>query len=194
MQLDPRERLVAFKSALATRTTTNIVRQFVITGTAALLSEELYFNLRSEVAERFSLHPTEVLIVGSAKLGFSIAPKKRYRPFNDSSDVDVAIVSDRLFDDIWRRAHAFSASGGYWEEREQFKKYVFDGWIRPDKLPPERSFATAVEWWNFFREMTLSNRYGPYKVRGALYKSWYFLEKYQERAVSQCIDDLRRGV
>lgn len=129
-------------------------------------------------------------MVGSCKLGFSIAPNKRYRHFGESSDVDIVVVSESLFDNLWEKLHYYADHGGYWERLQEFKNYLFNGWIRPDKLPPSNSFEMASEWWEFFNELSRSGAYSSFKVRGAIYKNWYFLESYQLRSVSACKDEI----
>ena len=167
-----------------------IVRKHIIYGESCILSQHKYFDLRSEIAERFQLHPNEVLVVGSAKLGFSIAPDKLYRPFCDESDIDVVIVSSRLFDEIWEAAFSYSLGGGDWPASEAFIECLFQGWIRPDKFPRSDIFEAGKDWWDFFQGITNSGVYGNYKIAGALYKSWFFLENYQKICVQGCIDDL----
>lgn len=57
-----------------------------------------YMIFREQVAERFEVGSQDVCIVGSAKLGFSPSPTEKYgRPFAETSDVDVVIISDSLF-------------------------------------------------------------------------------------------------
>ncbi len=191
MQRKPYRRVESFKGDLAIQTTLQIIRKHVIFGDCAVMSQAQYFDLRSEVAEKYEVHPNEVLVVGSAKLGFSIAPGKRYRQFTDTSDIDVVIVSARLFDQIWKAVHHYWEQGGYWERSAQFKAYLFKGWIRPDKLPPARSFELANDWWEFFNFLSSNGKYSVYKIAGALYREWYFLEAYQGRGVSACADELK---
>ncbi len=74
------ERLAKFKVDLIEQPLIQIVRKHIISGDCFILSKDQYFDLRSEVADHFGLHPNEVFVVGSAKLGFSVAPKKRFRP------------------------------------------------------------------------------------------------------------------
>ena len=166
------------------------MRKHIICGESCVLSEKKYFDLRSEIAEHFKLDLKEVLVVGSAKLGFSIAPSKLYRPFRDGSDIDVVIVSSRLFDEIWEAVFSYSLEGGDWPAYKTFIEYLFQGWIRPDKLPRSDIFETGKDWWNFFQGVTNSGVYGNYKIAGALYKSCFFLEHYQKSCVQACIDDL----
>ena len=79
------KRLYEFKEDLGFLSPIQIVRKHIIFGECCMLSQREYFDLRSEVADHFGLHPNEVLVVGSTKLGFSVAPNKRYRPFRDTS-------------------------------------------------------------------------------------------------------------
>src|SRR5688572_10700711 len=44
----------------------------------------------------------DILIVGSARTGFSLNPERFLSPFGEKSDIDVAIVHSDLFDDAWR--------------------------------------------------------------------------------------------
>jgi predicted nucleotidyltransferase len=192
--LDPADielRIRLFREDLSVLTSVQMIRKHVIYGECAVISSAQYFDLRSEVADRYEVHPNEVLVVGSGKLGFSIAPTKLYRPFTDTSDIDVVIVSPKLFDRIWKAVHHYWDHGGYWERSAQFKAYLFQGWIRPDKLPPSRAFELANEWWQFFNSLSSTGRYSIYKIAGALYRDWYFLEAYQLRGVSACADELR---
>lgn len=185
-------RLHLFKDDLSRLSPLQIIRKHIIFGDCAVITNPQYFELRTVIAEKFQVHPNEVLIVGSAKLGFSIAPAKRYRPFSDTSDIDVVIVSATLFNGIWQSVLKYQKSGGYWERFDDFKKYLFQGWIRPDKLPPEKSFQFANEWWTFFNDISSSGKYSEYKIAGALYQNWHFLEMYQYNGVSDCIDDAQR--
>lgn len=179
------ERLDQFKEDLNKYTSIQIVRKHIIFGECCELSQQDYFDLRSEVAAHFGLHPNEVLVVGSAKLGFSIVPDKEYTPFSDESDIDVALVSSTLFDEYWNQIFSYKEKNPYWNEHE-FIGYLFQGWIRPDKFPNSKSFPLGNEWWNFFQNMTSSGKYGNYNIRGGLYQSYFFLENYQKICIQKC--------
>lgn len=185
------ENLNIFKSDLIRHTALEIVQKKIIFGNCVILNDEKYLNLRIEVAREFKIHPNDVLVVGSAKLGFSIAPKKRYNFFHNESDIDIAIVSEKLFGKIWLDVLEFKKQKTFWDNKkfEEFKNFLFHGWIRPDKLPQSNLFELSKKWWDFFLKKTSSNSYGPYKIRGALYKNWEFLENYQISSVQKCIDE-----
>jgi hypothetical protein len=186
--MDPaiQARLTAFRSDLPAREVPDLVQRHVTSGDCYALPGGLYIDLKQRVAAQYGVHHTEVLVVGSAKMGFSIVPTKRYHPFGESSDIDVALCSEALFDAFWTEAFDFWARGETWSGLDDFRRYIFRGWMRPDKLPPAKSFALAGEWWEFFRALTASGLFGQYKLRGALYKSWHFLETYQQRCIRDC--------
>ncbi len=179
-------RIDEFKKDIINNTPLDIVRKHIIFGSCAEITKEQYFNLRSEVASKFKIHPNEVLVVGSAKLGFSIAPKKTFRRFSDSSDVDLAIISSELFNVFWKEVFSFWEQNGYWDKFDDFNRYLLRGWIRPDKFPSSKSFQRSSEWWEFFKSLSGDRRYSSYKIVGAIYRDWHFLESYQMQSVKKC--------
>ena len=185
MSDEVKERLKEFKADLNILTPIQIVRKHIIFGECCELSRQNYFDLRSEVAKNFGLHPNEVLVVGSAKLGFSIAPDKEYNLFSDESDIDVVLVSSTLFDEYWNQVFSYKKKNPYWDEHD-FTGYLFKGWIRPDKFPRSKLFPSGKDWWDFFLSITSSGRFGDYNIRGGLYQSYFFLENYQKICIQKC--------
>ena len=191
------ERIIQFKKNLISIDETLLVRKFVTSGDCHVISQDKYLELKSVVADHFSIHPNEVLIVGSGKLGFSLSENKsknklRYRHFSESSDIDVAIISQSLFDDIWKLLYDFIEDKGYWAKQREFTNYHFQGWMRPDMLPTTPRFNfTQNKWWDFFNTLTSSQKFGTYKIRAGLYRNWHFLEKYQLKSVRQCKIELK---
>jgi hypothetical protein len=167
-----------FKNDLAILDSEVVVKKWITSGGCAMVSDQEYEALKIDVSSHFKVPKNQVIVVGSAKLGFSLSPKKRYRRFNDSSDIDVVIVSSELFDSIWKSVYNLVQEKVYWETFESFKEYLFIGWIRPDLLPPSNQFKLANDWWEYFRQLTSSGLFGNYKINGALYKDWEFLEGY----------------
>src|SRR2546425_7552142 len=89
-------RIAQFKNELVTLSPLEVIRKNIIYGDCFIITNDSYFEIRSVVAEKYNIHPNDVLVVGSSKLGFSIAPHNRYRHFTETSDIDVVIVSDVL--------------------------------------------------------------------------------------------------
>lgn len=175
-----------FKSDVLLLEAEAVVRRHITYGSAFALSDELHFDLKSDVSREFGIHPSEVVVVGSAKLGFSLKPRDLFRQFWEQSDIDVAIVSPILFDELWEEVFEYERRGGSWSEQVSFKEYLFKGWIRPDKLPQGVNFPRGRAIWDYFIAVTRSRRFGPYRLRGAVFRSWRFLEAYQALAVTSC--------
>jgi hypothetical protein len=170
------------------------VRKHITTGTPTELTEDDYFDLRRMVAEEFKLHPSSVVLIGSCRQGFSIAPRKRWRPAGPSSDLDVALVSAEQFDVYWDSVFTYSRTNSAWHKSKRYRtfaKNLFNGWIDPRGLPPVPSFQEAARWTEFFDEIMESRRFGSRRISARLYRTWHRLDAYQERAVVKCISDLR---
>ena len=114
-------RIQAFRSDLKTLTDKIMVQKHITSGESFVLAEDQYFSLKYDVSGQFELHPSQIIVVGSGKLGFSIVPRKRYRPFGDESDLDVAIVSDDLFHVLWAEVFEYWNDRGCWEREAPFR-------------------------------------------------------------------------
>ncbi|MHC8315726.1 hypothetical protein [Pseudomonas sp. LB3P31] len=172
-----------FKQDLAILTSLQIIRKYILAAESKILSVDQHYRLKEQVCENFGIEFSDVIVVGSGKLGFSIKPSRRFQSFNDESDIDIAVVSPKLFEAVWAEAYLFKKGGAYWPKSESFFRYLSEGWIRPDKLP-RNQFTT--EWWAFFNALTSSGQYGPYKIRAGLYHSNFFLHEYQKICIEQC--------
>lgn len=181
-----RGHLQTFRNDLSSVDPETAVQKYLTYGNCCLLPSNDYFELKREVAAHFQIHPSEVLVVGSAKLGFSIAPNKRYQLFGESSDIDIALVAPQLFEQMWAEVYDYKRSGAYWENHDDFCRYLFQGWIRPDKLPPSHLFVRCEDWWDYFRRLTQSGRFGPFTIRAGLYRSWKFFEGYHQGCIIGC--------
>ncbi|GAB2861499.1 hypothetical protein [Hymenobacter ruber] len=187
-EVEAHARIAAFQADCPLLSTLQLVRKYIIMGEPFAISGGMFDSLRMDVAEHFNVHPTDVYMVGSGKLGFSIAPRKRYSPFGDESDIDLAIVSKEIYEAIWKEVFKYDALVRSWPERERIRFALshMKGWIRPDKLPVSNVFPRREEWWNFFESITSSNKYGPYKIRAGLFHSFDFLEAYHAETVQLC--------
>lgn len=161
------------------------LRDKILGGHSRILDELQNSNLRQKIADHFGIHTSSVVIVGSAKLGYSISPEKPLRPFADNSDIDVAIVDNRLFEEYWLKLCRAKDTVIDWPDLKATQKYIFRGWIRPDHLP---LIDLRNSWFDFFAELQRLEVAGPYPVRGGLYFSMDFLEHYQRAGVAKCFE------
>lgn len=183
---DFRERLLSGASA------ESVVREFITHGPSAVLDVRTYAQLREYAGSALNISPNQsVFLVGSAKLGFSIKPNRRYGSFNDDSDVDLAIVSPSLYERLWTEARRYSRNGGHWEgdSRNHFKNDHFNAVIKPYVLPDSDVVPTRRMLFDVEAEL---QRVGgsPYPVTIAVWYSMDALEEYQALAVAKCQEAL----
>jgi len=108
-----------------------------------------YEVIRGWLAERLYVHPKNVTVIGSARIGYSLAPYPNYgRPFSQDSDLDFSIVSKDLFSKLseefykWRneveegRLHPTESQRRYWYASiECLPNTIRRGFIDPNKIP-----------------------------------------------------------
>ena len=172
------ERIVTFKSALLTNGVEQVLDDFILRPDLSILGPEMESSLRVRISRQFDIEASSVILVGSAKLGFSPKPGQYFKPFSDKSDIDIAIVSEQLFTQIWHEVFEMEQAGEYFNF-EKFKHYHYRGWIRPDKVPSGSVYRRCREWWDFFSELSSLEDYSRLPVRGGLYFDHYFLRQYQ---------------
>lgn len=179
-----------FKEELRNKNITDaeIVEKYISFGTPYIFSENesLYYELKTEIANFFSIGSKKnIIVVGSAKLGFSIAPSKRFRDIHDESDIDVAIIDEELFDSYWEKLFEFNINIKSRSQKEQdtydkFLSYFFRGWLRPDLFPFE--YKGKDEWFDFFNQISYK-KYDKRKVNAAIYKNEFFFNQYHTGAI-----------
>lgn len=177
-----------FQADLEILSSEEIYRLYVLTGSCESVSDSEAHSVRDSISNEFSVEYNDVIIVGSANLGFSIKPTKRYISFGEESDIDVAIVSKELFDKVWKELFLYDKSGEVWPDKKTFTKYLFKGWIRPDLLPQSPIFSFSNRWWEYFRKLSTDSL--DIKIAGGIYHSHFFLEQYQTICIDQCKSDL----
>lgn len=189
---DIANRIDAFKVGLTVEPDdVTFVERYVLHGSCFAVTEDVQYMLKERIAGQFGVVAlTDIFVVGSAKLGFSIKPAQRWKHFDEQSDVDVAIVSHDMYQTVWHELHEYHISGDDWPSRGRFVEYLAQGWIRPDLLPPSKRFSFGDQWWDFFRALKAEQLAGPCKINAGLYHDLLFLTKYQAGGVAACRSEL----
>jgi predicted nucleotidyltransferase len=141
-----------------------------------------YFQFKNMLSRRLDVHTNNIEIIGSAKLGFSLNQEKLGEAFDKESDIDVAVISDRLFERAW--SELISIRDKKWleltpKERAnltQCQSDVYWGYVSPDKVPGGTEFSKW--WWSIFEELSSHADYERRKIRGRLFKSWERAQAY----------------
>jgi hypothetical protein len=86
-----------------------------------------------------------IAIVGTGNWRFSLNPEKNFKPFDENSDLDIAVVSPDLFNAIWqelRRVHRFNWYRMSQYVRQQLRRNgenVYCGFVSPAWIPDSSS-------------------------------------------------------
>jgi len=161
------------------------------------------FEFKKEIASILDVHVRDIVVVGSAKLGFSLKPAKdapglylfrefdfafKNSPENEKSDIDVAIVSSPLFDKEIKNLYDYT---GYYKnpprERNSLAQYVLKGRLATRYFPND--FPLTQEILNV--QEKYQRNYGR-TVNLEIYKSWYFFETYHQENIKNIYINLIR--
>lgn len=140
-------------------------------------------GLKEIINSKLGIAYHNVLMVGSGKIGCSLSPNKDFKEFDDDSDIDIAIISSNLFNEIWNKIRTASMT-----EHIQYKPIassVFRGFIN------EKQFCDidfARQYWN--NQIADLNRCIQeeikiyHSVNYRIYRSWEDLEFYHINGIN----------
>lgn len=173
----------------------DFARKYIIHGTPYVFEEreDDFFEFRNRIGKHFMIDYYQIYIVGSAKLGFSYL---KGTDFSYESDIDVAIISEELYDRYLKFIRKFQYDLERSKERlvEQeyknyikFLKYMAKGWMRPDLLPSSiEGLNIKNEWFDFFKGISYDkSEVGNYKVSAGVYKNYSYLEYYDINSLKE---------
>lgn len=177
------------------------MREFILEAPCLHVAQNEIEFIRSSLSDAVSItiEPEELIVVGSAKLGFGLFEKRRrgtdplprFRPFGPASDIDVAVCSSQLFDTVWKELCDY-ALGKPWLPyiMKNSGNYLVYGWLRPDQVPLEARLRTLDNFQDRLRRLSIAAALGRRKISGAIYRDASFLSKYQTRGIAQCRKEL----
>jgi hypothetical protein len=88
-----------------------VVRLWLTEGCPAAFRNcpSVYEDIRGWLSSRMQVHSKEITLIGSARIGYSLAPPPEFgRPFGNKSDLDLSVISRALFDRLVSTFAAFS--------------------------------------------------------------------------------------
>ena len=158
-------------------------------GTPAVWPQEFsYIKWRHLVATELGVDPMAVQLVGSARLGYSMNPKKNFRKFHEDSDLDIAVISAELFEKAWGELRDIIEDERFSKKKNYLRKLVFEECIALDIVLPRLSFG---EQWSRSRDLFIQDLGGPFRncpVNYRLYRNHRSLRSYQVKSVNLARD------
>lgn len=179
-----------FKAILLSERLDKIVKTHVFSGVPYVFQEEphLLDTLRNHLSDSMPIGKTNIAVVGSARIGFSLSPDTFPRAFSATSDIDVLVVDAAMFDTMWktmlawnypRKRSGLAGADSSWARARKKELYwgwfvpnriQFDGLSLPATLRPMRDIAT--NWFNAFRSLSTYLEFSRRNISGRLYRSW----------------------
>lgn len=148
--------------------------------------ESEYIRWREEVAKKLRIDPADILITGSASLGFSLSPHKNFKLFDAKSDVDVIIVSQHYFDVAWHDLLYTSRSIIQPKMKQALddhrSRLIYWGTIATDKILPLLSFGT--EWDNIIKKSRSNPMFENRNINFRIYKDKLAVRNYLSISVN----------
>ena len=162
-----------------------LVSVWIINRIPHIFNQDLraYAVWRHLLAKELGVDASALLITGSAAFGVSLNPYKNYRYFDDSSDIDVAVISDYHFMEAWRtlrnigtELHGMSPKVKQ-SVTDHVQRYIYWGTIATDKLLPLFSFGK--KWSNGLETISKMAPTISRKINVRVYKDLDSLRAYQ---------------
>lgn len=150
-------------------------------------SIEEYLSWRESIAQQLKIDPHDIIITGSASLGFSLNPNKNFKSFDSKSDVDISIISSLYFNIAWHdliysmpKSLPPKMNSSVADHR---KRLIYWGTIATDRILPLLSFGK--EWETIIRETNRPDALKGRELNFRIYKDTLSIRKYIELSVSE---------
>lgn len=143
---------------------------------------EAYIDWKHSLSQRIGIDSNSLLLVGSSCAGVSLSPYKNYKPFDDSSDIDVAVVSDYHFNEAWRTLRNLGSRIHRLRPKERqsvddhVKKYIYWGTIATDYILP--LFPFHKQWEEALKSMSEVYPTQGREIKARIYKDFESLRNY----------------
>ena len=141
-------------------------------------------DFRIIVSSSLGVSYNSVMMVGSGKTGFSLSPKKKFKEFNrspdakDRSDIDIAIISQPIFERIWklfRDSYSVTKEHTYkYISREVYRGYINERNI--NEIDETRRIWYEIS--NLASKRLQQKMYFKHDISYRIYRSWEDFEEY----------------
>lgn len=153
-----------------------------------------WINWKTQLSGALGVDPRNIVLTGSAAIGFGLSPHKAYRAFSDASDIDCGIISQFHFDVAWRHLRQYESSAP--TITQNIKKavnshrviHIFSGTIAANTILPILPFGST--WLRALQAMSKVDPTQGRDVKLRIYKDFDALRFYQSDNISKLRDSL----
>lgn len=180
----------ALRSAILLNSPDDVVAEHVLERLPFIFQDDWssYRLWRKTLGAQLEIDPREIVLTGSACVGFSLSPSKELKAFDQDSDVDVAIVSEWHFSEAWHCLRVIDPIIAPLTPpqrsalAEHQKRYVYWGCIATDRVLPLLPFG--AKWLAGLSYMAGVSPTAGRRINARIYKDFRALAGYQARSVS----------
>lgn len=182
------------KSELESLKSSRFVTKWIMDATPFVFENNTmdYIVWREEIAQKMNVDPTDILISGSACLGFSINPAKNFKLFDEKSDIDVCIISPYYFDTAWRDLLQLNPNRLHGKMKSALmdhrQRLIFWGTIATDKILPLLSFGPS--WDKIINESQSLEILKDRDINFRIYKDRRSLRDYLIQGINKCKEQI----
>lgn len=194
------ERLGRLKNDLTTMQPREFVMHWLFDVVPSIFDDCVaWTQWKLELASKLDVDASAIVIVGSGCVGFSLNPNKRFREFNDESDIDVAIVSGYHFEIAWRYlrdigAGLYNCSPAAKESiKEHRNNYLFWATIATDRILPHLQ-PFGQNWMKALAEISQKSPVSGRAIKVRVYRDTHALVGYHINNVSRLRNELLAAV
>jgi hypothetical protein len=175
-----------------------LVEQYLLTGIPFAFkdNEASHGVLLSEIAKQLAIGQDAINVIGSGRIGFSLDPEQFGKPFSEKSDIDVAIVSDDLFDEAWmdmlrlgKAYHRLKDDTKAWLASHR-RSCIYWGYVRPELLPGVVKISS--KWFFTFKGLSRIRELARRSITGRLYRTRDHLVVHQKYSCNEILKELRK--
>lgn len=187
------------KRTIALLSPDEFVEQKLLTGASSHFDSDRIEHTAQILSQeyRIDVSDSELHVVGSAKIGYALHDKKKegkdpqpaFRPYDQNSDIDLAICCPKLFERLWYELNAHFCRKSYIPfESGKVGDYLCYGWLRLDRLP--RSEMQGLGMYRRLLEtiavLRKDTERGHPKLEIGVFHDREHLRMYQVRSVGSC--------
>lgn len=162
-----------------------VVDQHLIAGIPFVFQDEpdLFQSFAGYLGAGLRTPPTDITIIGSARIGFSLSPDKFGNPFSSASDIDVVVVDAEKFDIAWVQLGRLGRKyiGLSYKVKLAYETHktnnVFFGYLEPGRLPGIVTLSNL--WFRTFQSAGSHKGLSSFEINGRLYRSWEHVKTHQ---------------
>ena len=190
---------IELQEALKTRGSKFVYNQVLLNEDVYLLraryeaeAPRIYHEIKMAASDTLDVPVKNVAIVGSAKTGYSLTPGRNYSPFNDESDLDLVLVSENLFRELWECQLNFvnSATGQQYSTvaKNIFKHFIS---IKAEEVQGDQIeyFADWISKVDKLRQTLQLNFKLPTEINYRVYDAWKYVEQYHVAGLNALIGE-----